>query len=349
MIVPVILSGGEGRRLWPLSSPARPKQFLALTGEETLLQQTVRRLGDAAMFAAPLIVGGVAQRFLIAEQLRGAGLSAGRIVLEPQGRNTAPALAAGALLAQTADPGALIFSAHADHAIPDAAAFRATIARGVAAANGGEVVLFGVKPTAPATQYGYIEPGEPLADGVRRVARFIEKPPRPDAERLCAAGALWNSGLFLMRADRLIAELEAHAPQVLAAVRQAIERAEADADFLRLDPDAFGAAPSISIDHAVMERTARAAVVEAGFPWSDIGSWSAVWQAHEHDAQGNATHGASVLQDVTGCLIYSEGPQIAAFGVSGLVIVATPGHVLIVPREHDQMVRVLAERSGEKG
>jgi mannose-1-phosphate guanylyltransferase / mannose-6-phosphate isomerase len=347
--VPVILSGGEGRRLWPLSSPARPKQFLALTGEETLLQQTVRRLGDAAMFAAPLIVGGVAQRFLIAEQLREAGLSAGRIVLEPRGRNTAPAVAAGALLAHAADPDALIFSAHADHAIPDAAAFRATIARGVAAATAGAVVLFGVKPTAPATQYGYIEPGEPLAEGVRRVARFMEKPPRPQAEQLCAAGALWNSGLFLMRADRLIAELEAHAPQVLAAVRQAIERAQADADFLRLDPEAFAAAPSISIDHAVMERTASAAVVEAGFAWSDIGSWSAVWEAHPHDADGNATHGASVLQDVTGSLIYTEGPQIAACGVSGLVIVATPGHVLIVPREHDQMVRALAERAGETG
>ena len=349
MIVPVILSGGEGRRLWPLSSPARPKQFLALTGEETLLQQTVRRLGDAAMFAAPLIIGGAAQRFLIAEQLREVGLRAGRIVLEPQGRNTAPALAAGALLAHAADPDALIFSAHADHAIPDAAAFRATIARGVGAANDGAVVLFGVRPTAPAIQYGYIEPGEPLAPGVRRVARFIEKPPRPDAERLCAAGALWNSGLFLMRADRLIAELEAHAPQVLGAVRQAIERAEADADFLRLDPEAFAASPSVSIDHAVMERTARAEVVEADFAWSDIGSWSAVWEAHPHDEDGNATHGASVLQDVTGSLIYTEGPQIAAFGVSGLVIVATAEHVLIVPREHDQMVRALAERSGETG
>jgi mannose-1-phosphate guanylyltransferase/mannose-1-phosphate guanylyltransferase/mannose-6-phosphate isomerase len=349
MITPIILSGGEGKRLWPLSSAARPKQFLALTGEETLLQQTVRRLSDPAMFAPPLIIGGASQRFLIAEQLRGAGLAAGRIVLEPKGRNTAPALAAGALLAHAMDPDALIFSAHADAAIPDADAFRATVAMGVAAAKAGAVVLFGVTPSFPATQYGYIEPGEQLADGVRKVARFLEKPERPEAERLCAAGCLWNSGLFLMRADRLIEELEAHAPQVLAAVRAAIERAEADADFLRLDPEAFAASPSISIDHAVMERTARAAVVAADFVWSDIGSWSAVWEAQARDGQGNAVRGASVLHEVSECLVFTEGPQIAAYGVSGLVIVATAERVLIVPREHDQMVRTLAERSDQAG
>jgi mannose-1-phosphate guanylyltransferase/mannose-1-phosphate guanylyltransferase/mannose-6-phosphate isomerase len=345
MIVPVILSGGEGKRLWPMSSADRPKQFLSLTGEETLLQQTVRRLADPAMFAPPIIVGGAGQRFLIAEQLRAAGLAAGRIVLEPKGRNTAPALAAGALMAHAADPDALIFSAHADHAIPDAAAFRTTIAKGVAAAETGRVVLFGVTPSFPATGYGYIEPGAALADGVREVARFIEKPERPDAERLCAAGCLWNSGLFLMRADRLIAELAEHEPQVLAQVRAAIERAEADPDFLRLDPEAFAAAPSISIDHAVMERTGRAAVVAADFVWSDIGSWSAVWEAQSRDEHGNAARGPSVLQDVTGCLVFTEGPRIAACGVADLVIVATAEQVLIVPRRHDQMVRGLAERS----
>lgn len=345
MITPIILSGGEGKRLWPLSSSARPKQFLALTGEETLLQQTVRRLSDPAMFAPPLIVGGVSQRFLIAEQLREAGLEAGRIVLEPKGRNTAPALAAGALLAHAMDPDALIFSAHADAAIPDADAFRATVALGVEAAKAGAVVLYGVTPSFAATAYGYIEPGEPLAEGVRKVARFLEKPERAEAERLCAAGCLWNSGLFLMRADRMLEELEAYAPRVLAAVRASIERAEVDADFLRLDPEAFGASPAISIDHAVMERTDRAAVVAADFAWSDIGSWSAVWEAQPRDAQGNAVRGASVLHEVSDCLVFTEGPQIAAFGISGLVIVATAERVLIVPREHDQMVRKLAERS----
>ena len=349
MITPIILSGGEGKRLWPMSSPTRPKQFLALTGEETLLQQTVRRLSDPAMFAAPLIIGGASQRFLIAEQLREAGLAAGRIVLEPKGRNTAPALAAGALLAHAMDPDALIFSAHADHAIPNAEAFRATIARGVAAAEAGAIVLFGLEPNFPSTAYGYIEPGALLSDGVRKVARFLEKPERPEAERLCAAGCLWNSGLFLMRADRMIEELERHEPQVLAAVRTSIERAEADADFLRLDPDAFGSSPSISIDHAVMERTANAAVVAADFAWSDIGSWSAVWEVQDRDAQGNAVRGASVLHEVSDCLVFTEGPQIAACGVSGLVIVATAERVLVVPRDQDQMVRTLAERSDQAG
>jgi mannose-1-phosphate guanylyltransferase / mannose-6-phosphate isomerase len=345
MIVPVILSGGEGKRLWPMSSAARPKQFLRLTGEETLLQQTVRRLSDPAMFAAPIIVGGAGQRFLIAEQLREAGLVAGRIVLEPKGRNTGPALAVGALLAFAADPDALILSAHADHAIPDAEAFRATIARGAPAAEAGKVVLFGIKPTFPSTAYGYIEPGAPLGPDVRAVARFLEKPLAPEAEKLTQAGCLWNSGIFLMRAASLIAEFEAHEPAVLAAARAAIAAAAEDADFLRLDPEAFAAAPSISIDHAVMERTANAAVVAADFAWSDIGSWSAVWEVQARDANGNATRGPAILEAVDGCLVFTEGPQIAVCGVSGLVIVATAERVLIVPRDQDQRVRGLAERS----
>ncbi|HEY1751542.1 MAG TPA: mannose-1-phosphate guanylyltransferase/mannose-6-phosphate isomerase [Caulobacteraceae bacterium] len=341
----MILSGGEGRRLWPLSSAARPKQFLRLTGDETLLQQTVRRLADPAMFAAPIIVGGAGQRFLIAEQLLEAGLAAGRIVLEPKGRNTAPALAVGALLAHAGDPDALILSCHADHAIPDAEAFRAAIARGAAAAEAGKVVLFGVRPAFASTAYGYIEPGAELEGGVRAVARFREKPLAPDAERLVAAGALWNSGIFLMRAASLIAELQAYEPQVLAAARAAVERAAADLDFLRLDAEAFAAAPAIAIDHAVMERTANAAVVAADFAWSDIGSWSAVWDVQERDGQGNATRGEAILEAVERCLIFTEGPQIAACGVADLVIVATAERVLIVPRDRDQAVRGLADRA----
>jgi mannose-1-phosphate guanylyltransferase / mannose-6-phosphate isomerase len=348
MIVPVILSGGEGRRLWPLSSPDRPKQFLALTGEETLLQQTVRRLAIPAVFAPPIIIGGAGQRFLIAEQLRAAGLAAGRIVLEPQGRNTAPALAVGALIAHGADPEALILSAHADAAIPDAEAFRATVAAGVAAAEAGRLVLFGIKPSFAATGYGYIAPGEAAPGAARAVARFVEKPPAAEAETLIAAGGLWNSGIFLMRAARLIAEFEAHAPQVLAAARAALAAATVDADFLRLDPNAFAAAPSVAIDHAIFERTAHAAVVAADFAWSDIGSWSAVWEAQGRDACGNATRGPTVLEDVEGCLVFSDGPQVAACGVTDLVIVATAERVLVVPRSRDQQVRLLAERT-ERG
>jgi mannose-1-phosphate guanylyltransferase/mannose-1-phosphate guanylyltransferase/mannose-6-phosphate isomerase len=346
MIVPVILSGGEGKRLWPLSSSDRPKQFLRLAGDETLLQQTVRRLDDPALFGAPIIIGGVGQRFLIAEQLRAAGLTARRIVLEPVGRNTGPALAAGALLALEVDPDALILSAHADAAIPDAAAFRATVMRGMPAAEAGKVVLFGVTPTFASTAYGYIEPGAVIDEDVRAVARFREKPHAGDAEAMVAEGCLWNSGIFLMRAASLVDEFAAHEPAVLAAVRLALAEARADEDFLRLDPDAFAASPSIAIDHAVMERTGNAGVVTAGFAWSDIGSWSAVWEAQARDASGNATRGATILEGVDDCLIFSEGPEVAACGVSGLVIVATAEHVLVVPKHRDQSVRGLAARSG---
>ena len=341
-IQPVILSGGEGRRLWPLSRPERPKQFLALTGADTLLQQTVRRLSDTAMFQPPIIIGGAGQRFLIAEQLRAANLAARRVVLEPMGRNTGPALAVGALLALADDPDALILSAHADHAIPDDAAFRATIARGVDAAAAGKVVLFGIEPASPSTAFGYIEPAAATGD-VRPVARFLEKPDAARAAELIAAGCLWNSGLFLMRADLMVAELERHEPAVLAAARAAIAHAEADADFLRLDPDAFAAAPSISIDHAVMERTAEAAVVAAAFAWSDIGSWTQVWEAQPRDAHGNAIIGPVVLEASSGTLVYAEGVKVAVHGVEDLVIVATPDKLLVLPRPADQRVRALGE------
>ncbi len=345
MIVPVILSGGEGKRLWPLSSPERPKQFLALTGSETLLQQTVRRLAEPALFARPIIIGGAAQRFLIAEQLRAANLSAARVVLEPVGRNTGPALAVGALMAHASDPDALLLSVHADAAIPDAEAFRATVAAGVPAANAGHLVLFGVTPTFPSTGYGYIEPGDALDAATRRVARFREKPDAAGAEALIAAGALWNSGIFLMRAGRLIEEFERFAPAVLAAARAALARADADADFLRLGAAEFAAAPAVAVDHAVFEPTAAAAVVAADFAWSDIGSWSAVWEAQQRDPAGNATQGPVLLEDVRDCLVFSEGPQVAVLGVSGLVVVATEKRVLVAPRARDQHVRVLAERS----
>jgi mannose-1-phosphate guanylyltransferase/mannose-6-phosphate isomerase len=345
MIQPVILSGGEGRRLWPLSRPERPKQFLALTGAETLLQQTVRRLADPALFAPPIIIGGVGQRFLIAEQLRAADLAAARIVLEPMGRNTGPALAVGALLALAEDPAALILSAHADAAIPDADAFRATVARGMAAAEAGRVVLFGVTPTQPATGYGYIEPRGADTGAVREVARFLEKPDEPTAVRLIEAGCLWNSGIFLMSAARLIEEMARHEPKVLDAARTAIDKAKADSDFLRLDPDSFAAAPSIAIDHAVMERTAEASVITADFAWSDIGAWSAVWEAAAKDADANATIGPVVLEGSSGSIVYAEGTRVAAYGVSDLVIVATPDRVLVVPRGEDQRVRDLGQRS----
>jgi mannose-1-phosphate guanylyltransferase/mannose-1-phosphate guanylyltransferase/mannose-6-phosphate isomerase len=297
------------------------------------------------MFALPIIIGGGEQRFLIAEQLRAANLQAGRIVVEPMGRNTAPALAVGALLAVASDPEALILSAHADHSIPDPAAFRETVASGVPAAEAGRVVLFGVTPTFPATGYGYIEPGAAIDPAAREVVRFIEKPAAEAAQALLGEGCLWNSGLFLMRAASLVAELERHEPAVLAAARAAIAAGEADVDFLRLDAAEFGQAPSISIDHAVMERTANAAVVAASFALSDIGSWSSVWEAQDRDEQGNAVRGSGVLEGARDCLVFTEGTKVAAYGVSDLIIVATAERVLVVPRLDDQRVRDLAEKS----
>jgi mannose-1-phosphate guanylyltransferase/mannose-6-phosphate isomerase len=344
MIVPVILSGGEGRRLWPLSSPERPKQFLRLTGDETLLQQTVRRLTDPDVFSQPIIVGGLSQRFLIAEQLRAAGLEGAQIVLEPTGRNTAPALAVAALLAMAADPDAMILSAHADHAIPDAAGFRAAVATGIPAARAGRLVLFGLVPGFASTGYGYIRQGERIDTSATAVAQFIEKPNLAKAELLLAEGCLWNSGIFLMQAASLVAELKAHAPDVLAAAQAAVAGAASDADFLRLDPHAFAGAPQISIDHAVMEKTANAAVVAADFAWNDIGSWSAVWEIRERDGRGNATVGKIVLDEVSDCLVFAEGVRVAVHGVSGLAIVATPERLLVLPRRSDQKVRDLADR-----
>ncbi len=342
--MPVILSGGEGKRLWPLSTAERPKQFLALTGPESLLQQTALRLA-ADGFAPPIVIGAADHRFRIAEQLREAGAAAQRIVLEPAGRNTAPAVAVGALVARQADPDALILVCPPDHAVPDGEAFRRTVAAAEPAARAGRFVLFGVTPTFPATGYGYIEPGEALEAGVRQVARFVEKPAEAVARALIERGALWNSGVFLLPVGPLLAELGRLAPQVLAAAEAAVTKATADADFLRLDPEAFTAAPSISIDHALMEKTANAAVAPAHFAWSDIGSWSAVWEAQVRDSAGNAAVGQVLLEEAAGCLVYADGVRVAASGVSDLVIVAAGDRVLVVPRSHDQRVRELGERA----
>src|SRR5579863_2807218 len=318
MITPVILVGGEGKRLWPLSLPERPKPFLALTGETSLFAQTLARLSDPALFADPIIIGSAEHRFLIAGEVAGAG----RIVLEPVGRGTAPAAAVGALMAAARDPDALILVAPADHAIADTAAFRAAVARGADAAAQGRFVLFGVEPDFAATGYGYIVCGAPLGHAVSAVARFVEKPHEAGAQALIAAGALWNSGIFLMSARALVAALEALAPAVLDAARAALERASPDPDFLRLDPASFSAAPSVSIDVAVMEKTAAAAVVAADFAWSDIGAWSAVWSALARDGDGNAARGRTVLEDTSGCLVIAEGPTVAAIGLRDLVVVA---------------------------
>jgi mannose-1-phosphate guanylyltransferase/mannose-1-phosphate guanylyltransferase/mannose-6-phosphate isomerase len=351
-IVPVLLSGGTGSRLWPLSRETYPKQLLSLLGEKTLLQQTVLRVADPSRFADPIVIANAEHRFVIGEQLRAVGISAPTIVLEPFGRDTAPAVAVAALLAVETDPDALILAMPVDHWVPDHGAFRAAVSSGLTAAQYGRFVLFGQRPTAPATRFGYIRMGSDLAvaPDVRDVAGFIEKPDLTMVERLLACNEhLWNSGIFLLPARLFIDELEMLAPDVLEACRGALAAATRDLDFLRLEQGAFDTCPSISIDYAIMEKTERAVVVTTPFEWSDIGSWSSLWTVGDKDKAGNVVTGDVVLEDTSGCYIRGEGQLVAALGVEDLVIAATPDVVLVTTRDRDQDVGRLVERLKTNG
>jgi len=346
-IVPVILSGGTGTRLWPASRESLPKQFLPLVSGRTMIVETALRAPAAQGFAAPIVVCNEAHRFMVGEQLREAGIAGARIMLEPEGRNSAPAIAAAALLVAETAPDAPLWMMAADAVIGDVAALHAAVAKAAAAARAGHVVTFGMTPTAPETGYGYIEAGEALAglDGVSAVARFTEKPDAATARAFLAGGRhLWNSGMFLFTAATLIAELERHAPAVLAAVREAVARRSTDLDFIRLDRAAFAAAPSISLDYAVAERTGRAAVVPATLGWSDVGSWDALWELAPKDAAGNAALGNVVVEDSRGSYVRSDGPLVAVLGLEDAVVVATEDAVLAMPRSRAQDVKRIVDR-----
>ena len=346
-IVPVLLSGGTGSRLWPLSRETCPKQLLSLLGEKTLLQQTALRVADRSLFAAPMVIANAEHRFAIGEQLRSVGISDPTDVLEPYGRNTAPAVAIAALLASETDPEAIILAMPVDHWVRDHAAFGAAVATGLTAACHGRFVLFGQRPTAPATRFGYIRAGEGFASipDVCDVVSFVEKPDLVMVERLLACDQqLWNSGIFLLPARAFLEELETFAPDVLAACRRSLAASTRDLDFLRLEESAFETCPSISIDYAVMEKTDRAVVVTAAFDWDDIGSWSALWSIGDKDRSGNVAIGDVVLEDACGCYVRGDGPLVAALGVEDLVITATPDVVLVTTRERDQDVGRLVER-----
>ncbi|MCR5879496.1 mannose-1-phosphate guanylyltransferase/mannose-6-phosphate isomerase [Phenylobacterium sp. J367] len=344
-IFPVILSGGSGSRLWPLSRESYPKQLLPLMGQRTMLQETALRVADPARFHPVTVVANAEHRFVIAEQLREAGARPPTIVLEPMARNTAPAVATAALIAEGQDPEALILVMPADHVIPDAAAFNAAVDAGLPAAAAGALVLFGIQPDSPATGYGYIQGGEALGGAARTVSAFVEKPDLATAEGYLARGDYyWNSGIFLLPARAVLAEMEAHAPGVLAAARAALAAASRDLDFLRLDAEAFAASPSISIDYAVMERTKRAAVVPSTFVWSDVGAWGALWQLADRDGDQNVEIGDTLAENTKGSYLRSEGPLIAAVGVEDLIVIATPDAVLVASRHADQDVKKVVER-----
>jgi mannose-1-phosphate guanylyltransferase/mannose-1-phosphate guanylyltransferase/mannose-6-phosphate isomerase len=343
-IYPVILSGGSGSRLWPLSRESYPKQLLPLAGERTMLQETAARVLDPARFGRLMVVANEDHRFVIAEQLRAIGVDDPTIVLEPTARNTAPAVAVAALVAADQDPDAIILVMPADHVIQDPAGFRAAVAAGEGAAAAGRLVLFGIQPDSPATGYGYIRSGEGLSDAVRTVAEFVEKPDLATAEGYLADGRyLWNSGIFLLPVRALLAELEAHEPAVLAAARAALAAAQRDLTFLRLDKAAFARSPSISVDHAVMERTAAAAVVPGDFGWSDVGAWSALWEIGDQNDDANVLLGDVTVHDTRGSYVRSEGPLVVTVGVEDLVVVASPDAVLVTRKDADQGVKTAVE------
>ena len=347
MITPVVLSGGSGTRLWPLSRELYPKQLLPLVGQYTLLQDTLRRLGDQPS-AAPVVVCNDAHRFLVAEQLRQIGVQPQAIVLEPAGRNTAPAIALAALKLQ---PDALMLVLPADHVIRDVAAFRAAIGVALPAARSGKLVTFGIVPTAPETGYGYIECGAQTADeGVCAIRRFVEKPSSARAaEFLAAGGYFWNSGMFLFRADRYLQELARHAPYIAAAARAAVAGARPDLEFLRIDAEAFKACRSDSIDYAVMEKTADAVVVPLAAGWSDVGSWASLHEAQACDERGNVLRGDVLLEDSSGCLLFAESRLLSVVGLKDLVVVETKDAVLVAPRDRAQDVKQLVTRIRDAG
>ena len=342
-VTPVILSGGAGTRLWPLSRRSRPKQMLALLGPESMLRATAGRLADRSLYRAPVVVAPADQ----AEAVEAEVPEAARLILEPCARNTAPAIALAAL---NAAPDELLLVLPSDHLIRDVAAFDAAARRALPFAREGWIVTFGMAADRPETGYGYIRRGEALADGVFAAERFIEKPDASSAQALLDEGGCdWNGGIFLMRADTLIQGLERHAPDVIAAAREAVERQRCEGRRIWPEAEAFAAAPAVSIDYALMEKAEYVAVAPAAVGWTDVGGFAALLDASARDADGNAVDGDVLAIGARSCLIRSEGPLVAAIGVEGLTIVATADAVLVVPNGESQRVREAVERLKSEG
>ncbi|MES1941618.1 mannose-1-phosphate guanylyltransferase [Salinisphaera sp. T5B8] len=350
MLVPVLLAGGVGTRLWPLSRESRPKQFLALNGQSSLLEQTLARVSRLADVAPALLIGNAEHRFVMAEQLRTSTM-AGQVVIEPARRDTAPAVAAAAFeaLARHGEDAELLVLP-TDHAVADESAFEQAIARARARAADGGLTLFGVRPARAEPGFGYIQAGANVADGVRRVRSFVEKPDKARAAvYLADPDYYWNSGMFLFRARDYLASLKRQAPAIHAAARAAHAGAHIDIDFLRLDETAFEQSPSKSIDYAVMEGADDAVMVELDAGWTDLGSWSAVAEAQGADARGNSVQGDVVLEDSQGCIVRSEDRLVTTIGLRDTIVIETADAVLVAHRDSEQQIRQLVARLVENG
>ena len=358
-VVPVLLSGGSGTRLWPLSRETHPKQFQPLVGDGSLLQATWRRIEGLAGMAAPIVVANEEHRFMVAEQLRQLGVAPAALLLEPVGRNTAPAIAVAALQAMASGDDPLLLVLPSDHVIRDVPAFHAAVQAATAAAAAGALVTFGIVPTGPETGYGYIKSAVPTLPvggqeagqaGVRAVDRFVEKPDLATAQAYVASGDyFWNSGMFLFRASVFLAELQRFAPAMVAAAKAALAGARRDVDFLRLDRAAFEACPADSIDYAVMEKTAAAAVLPIDVGWSDVGSWSALWEIADQDADGNAHHGDVMALDCRNTLAWGGRRLVSLLGLRDVIVVDTDDALLVAARDQVQQVKdIVARLKAEK-
>ncbi len=357
MIVPVILAGGSGTRLWPLSRELYPKQFLPLVDKYSLLQNTVLRLRGLGEASPPIVICNENHRFLVAEQLRALGIKPSTIILEPVGRNTAPAIAVAAISASLADVVDTLLVLPSDHHMNNGDSFKSAVSTGAHLARQDYLVTFGIVPAYPETGYGYIEKGEPLAGGERgelnqalRIKRFVEKPPANLAREYFDSGNyLWNSGMFMFRASKILEELRVSAPEIVAACERAYRSGSGDMDFYRLDAEAFRESPGISIDYAAMEKTERGVVIPLTTDWNDLGSWAALWEVQEKDASGNVTMGDVMLHDVSNSYVHGSSRLVASIGVNNLVVVETSDAVLIADWNRVQDVKVLVEQLKERG
>ncbi|MTI62574.1 mannose-1-phosphate guanylyltransferase/mannose-6-phosphate isomerase [Methylophaga sp.] len=347
-MIPIVMSGGNGTRLWPLSRKHKPKQFLALFGDRTMFQQTLMRLNGVSELAPPTVVCSNEHRFMVAEQLNEIGVSSATIILEPVGRDTAPALTIAALQAIQEGDDPILLVLAADHIISDIEAFHLAIDTAKVEADKGHLVTFGIVPTDPNTGYGYIEASE--KDVVSRVEAFVEKPDLDTAQTYVASGNYyWNSGMFMFKASTLLAELEKYSPDILAACREALNQATPDLDFIRLDQETFEACSAISIDYAVMEKTDNAIVVPLDAGWSDVGSWSSLWECEQQGENNNVTRGDVILDEVSNSYIHSECRLVSVLGLENVVVVETADAVMVASKDKTQDVKNIVQSLNQAG